>query len=112
LVILIGVHPRQPAANLIPTSLACHASSQTDNLSAPAPHCFVSISIALRKESLLMKKLPVISLMIAVMAIAIAGNARTTGLDVPAPPAIGATIIDFTLPDADGKDHSLSYLKG
>ncbi len=59
-----------------------------------------------------MKKLPVISLMIAVMAIAIAGNARTTGLDVPAPPAIGATIIDFTLPDADGKDHSLSSLKG
>jgi peroxiredoxin len=64
------------------------------------------------KESLFMKKLPVISLMIALVAIAIAGNVRTTSTDVPAPPAIGATIVDFTLPDADGKDHSLNSLKG
>lgn len=32
--------------------------------------------------------------------------------DIPAPPAIGATIDDFTLPDLDGKEHSLSSLKG
>jgi peroxiredoxin len=59
-----------------------------------------------------MKKLPVVSLMIALVAIAIAGNARSIGADVPAPPAIGATIGDFTLPDTEGKDHSLSSLKG
>jgi len=59
-----------------------------------------------------MKKLPVISLLIALVAIAIAGNARTIVADVPAPPAIGATIIDFTLPGIDGTDHSLNSLKG
>lgn len=32
--------------------------------------------------------------------------------EIPAPPAIGATIDDFTLPDGDGKDHSLNSLKG
>lgn len=32
--------------------------------------------------------------------------------DIPAPPAIGATIDEFTLPDLDGKEHSLSSLKG
>jgi len=51
-------------------------------------------------------------LLIALAAMAIAANARTTGIDLPTPPAIGATIVDFTLPDVDGKDHSLSSLKG
>jgi len=32
--------------------------------------------------------------------------------EVPAPPAIGATIDDFTLPDVDSKDHSLKSLAG
>lgn len=63
-----------------------------------------------------MKKLHVVSLMIAtVLAIAaftIGGNARTIDADVPAPPAIGATIVDFTLPDTDGTNHSLNSLKG
>jgi peroxiredoxin len=59
-----------------------------------------------------MKKLHVVSLMIALVAVAIAGNARTINTDIPTPPAIGATIVDFTLPDADGKDHSLTSLKG
>jgi peroxiredoxin len=59
-----------------------------------------------------MKKLYVISLLIALVVIAIAGNAGTVSTDVPAPPAIGATIMDFTLPDTDGKDHSLNSLKG
>lgn len=63
-----------------------------------------------------MKKLSVISLMLAaLLAIAIAAVssiARTNDTDVPAPPAIGATIVDFTLPDTGGKDHSLNSLKG
>jgi len=59
-----------------------------------------------------MKKLYVMPLMIALAAIAIAANTRAINTDLPAPPAIGATIVDFTLPDVDGKDHSLSSLKG
>ena len=59
-----------------------------------------------------MKKLYVMPLMIALAAIAIAANARAINTDLPAPPAIGATIVDFTLPDVDGKDHPLSSLKG
>ena len=46
-----------------------------------------------------------------VIAGAIAVGARATG-EVPAPPAIGATIEDFTLPDVDSKDHSLKSLAG
>ncbi len=38
--------------------------------------------------------------------------ARSTEGEVPAAPAIGATIEDFTLPDTDGKEHSLNSLKG
>lgn len=41
-----------------------------------------------------------------------AGIARSTEGEVPAPPAIGATLEDFTLPDTDGKEHSLNSLKG
>src|ERR1700741_1533562 len=40
-----------------------------------------------------------------------AAGARAAG-EVPAPPAIGATIEDFTLPDVDNKDHSLKSLMG
>src|SRR6476469_7460640 len=32
--------------------------------------------------------------------------------DVPAPPAIGSTIDEFTLPDVDGAEHSLKSLAG
>src|SRR6476661_11075716 len=46
----------------------------------------------------------------------IAGAVLATGVraegEVPAPPAIGATIEDFTLPDVDNKDHSLKSLAG
>jgi peroxiredoxin len=42
----------------------------------------------------------------------IAGAVFAAGADVPAPPAIGATIEDFTLPDVDNKDHSLKSLAG
>ncbi|HYN26527.1 MAG TPA: redoxin domain-containing protein [Pyrinomonadaceae bacterium] len=38
--------------------------------------------------------------------------ARSTEGEVPAPPAIGTTLEDFTLPDGDGKEHSLNSLKG
>jgi peroxiredoxin len=41
----------------------------------------------------------------------LATGARAEG-EVPAPPAIGATIEDFTLPDADNKDRSLKSLAG
>ena len=40
-----------------------------------------------------------------------ASGARAEG-EVPAPPAIGATIEDFTLPDVDNKEHSLKSLAG
>ena len=38
-------------------------------------------------------------------------GARAAG-EVPAPPAIGSTIDDFTLPDVDNKDRSLKSLAG
>jgi peroxiredoxin len=41
---------------------------------------------------------------------AVAGSGRS--VDVPSPPAIGATIDDFKLPDTDGKEHSLKSLMG
>lgn len=40
-----------------------------------------------------------------------ASGARAEG-EVPAPPAIGATIEDFTLPDVDNKERSLKSLAG
>jgi peroxiredoxin len=59
-----------------------------------------------------MKKLPIISLLFALLVLAVAASARVVVSDMPTPPAIGATIVDFTLPDVDGKDHSLASLKG
>jgi peroxiredoxin len=57
-----------------------------------------------------MKRLLALSLLLATaFAIAAAGNAPA---DAPAPLAIGATIADFTLPDTDGKQHSLTSFKG
>jgi len=41
----------------------------------------------------------------------IAAGARAAN-EVPAPPAIGSTIEDFTLPDVDNKEHSLKSLAG
>jgi len=61
-----------------------------------------------------MKKQYALTLFLASMLIvafaAIAGSGRS--VDLPAPPAIGSTIEDFKLPDADGKEHSLNSLKG
>jgi peroxiredoxin len=59
-----------------------------------------------------MKKFSLSLLLATVIGIAAIGNARTNVADVPAPPAIGATIADFSLPDADGKQHNLSSIKG
>lgn len=46
-----------------------------------------------------------------IAAVAVVSGGSPEG-EIPAPPAIGATIDDFTLPDAEGKDRSLSSLKG
>ncbi len=59
-----------------------------------------------------MKKVFALSLtLVALFAIATA-NAPRISNDVPAPMAIGATVEDFNLPGADGKDYSLNSLKG
>jgi peroxiredoxin len=62
-----------------------------------------------------MKKQYAISLFVAALLIvalaAIAGSGRNA-TDLPAPPAIGAMIEDFKLPDADGAQHTLNSLKG
>jgi cytochrome oxidase Cu insertion factor (SCO1/SenC/PrrC family) len=42
----------------------------------------------------------------------VAGSGRTSDSEIPAPPAIGATIGDFTLPDADGTNRTLASVKG
>jgi len=59
-----------------------------------------------------MKKLLALSItLVALFAFAIAAPAARNA-DIPAPPAIGAVIDDFTLPDADGKNQALSSLEG
>jgi peroxiredoxin len=58
------------------------------------------------------RTLSILLALLFVMAGALAAvGARAEG-EVPAPPAIGAMIEDFTLPDVDGKDHSLKSLAG
>ena len=59
-----------------------------------------------------MKKLLALSLIVAAFfAIATATTSLAT-TDAPAPMAIGTAVDNFTLPDGDGKDHSLNSLKG
>ncbi len=62
-----------------------------------------------------MKKQYAVSLVLSAFAIialaAVAGSGRNSN-DLPAPPAIGTTIDDFKLPDADGAEHSLKSLAG
>ena len=58
-----------------------------------------------------MKKLSAISIIFALIAVAVVVNARTTA-EIPAPPAIGATIADFTLTDAAGAAQTLQSLEG
>src|SRR5438045_5983350 len=56
--------------------------------------------------------LPLLLTAILVVAVAaVASSGRNTS-DIPAPPVIGSAIEDFTLPDADGVNHSLKSLMG
>ncbi len=61
----------------------------------------------MKKQNALLLML-VMSLLFATASIAI-GNTLN---DIPAPPAIGTTIEDFSLSDTTGKEKSLSVLKG
>lgn len=60
----------------------------------------------MRKVSVLLAALFVIA------GVVIAINGRALEGEVPAAPAIGATVDNFTLPDADGNEKALSSLKG
>lgn len=51
------------------------------------------------------------ALILLVAGIALSGSVNAAA-EVPAAPAIGATIEDFTLPDADGIERTLNSLKG
>ncbi len=56
-----------------------------------------------------------VSMLVAALFLATAavvGSGRAVNNEVPAPPAIGATIEDFTLPDTDGTDRALKAVKG
>ena len=52
-----------------------------------------------------------LALLFVIAGVGFAAGARAEG-EVPAPPAIGATIGDFTLPDVDNKERSLKSLAG
>lgn len=59
-----------------------------------------------------MRTLSILLALLLVMTGAIALTSVRAKGETPAPPAIGATIEDFTLPDTDNKDHSLKSLAG
>jgi peroxiredoxin len=50
--------------------------------------------------------------LLVVAGAVVAGSGRANSSEIPAPPAVGSTIEDFTLPDVDGAEHSLKSLKG
>lgn len=52
-----------------------------------------------------------LALLLVIAGAGLAAAARAEG-EIPAPPAIGASIEDFTLPDVDNKEHSLKSLAG
>jgi peroxiredoxin len=56
--------------------------------------------------------LPLFLASILIVAFAAVAGSGRNGSDLPAPPAIGTTIDDFKLPDADGAEHSLKSLTG
>jgi peroxiredoxin len=61
-----------------------------------------------------MKKSQLFSLALATFLILAGAASAISGKsgDVSMAPAIGATVDDFTLPDTDGKDHTLTSLRG
>ena len=59
-----------------------------------------------------MKRLAILLAFVFVIAGVAATGTRAVEGEVPAPPAIGATIEDFTLPDVDGTERSLKSLAG
>ena len=59
-----------------------------------------------------MKKLSAVALLLALSTAFAAQAARANNPAPDAKAAIGAVVPDFTLPDADGKEHSLASLKG
>lgn len=60
-----------------------------------------------------MKKLFAVSLSLAaIFVMGAAFSAHAVRPDLPLPPPIGAIIEEFSLPDTDGKDHSLASLRG
>lgn len=59
-----------------------------------------------------MTKRNVSILLAALFVLTVAVIASTSASEIPAPPAIGATIEDFTLPDTDGTNHTLASLEG
>jgi len=56
--------------------------------------------------------LPLFLASILIVAFAAVAGSGRNGSDLPAPPAIGTTLDDFKLPDADGAEHSLKLLAG
>ncbi len=52
----------------------------------------------------------VLATLLVIVGAVVAGSGRMT--EVPAPPAIGATIDEFSLPDVNGQEQSLKSLKG
>jgi len=60
-----------------------------------------------------MRKVSILVVALFVIAGAvIASSGKTFAGEIPAPPAIGATVEDFALPSVDGQDKSLASLKG
>jgi len=52
----------------------------------------------------------VLAALFVITAAVIVGSGRSS--EVPTPPAIGATIDEFSLPDVNGQEHTLKSLKG
>ena len=58
------------------------------------------------------KRLALILPAALLLAFVIAGSGKSIDNDIPAPPAIGAVVGDFMLPDVDGTNRTLASLKG
>jgi len=59
-----------------------------------------------------MKNVAILLAFAFVIAGAVVGSSARAEGEIPAPPAIGATIEDFTLPDVSGQERSLKSLAG